>query len=511
MLYFKNIRKLSGFLIWTVFIGLSFSPANAQKDLKTVTENTNSAQFRGVALVIGNSEYQNATKLNSPVNDAEDMAKTLRNLGFKVLAVRKNSSLQEMENAVAEFGRELKENKGVGIFYYSGHGVQSKGSNYLIPVEASIPAEAFLKNKALDVDAVLQTMADATGSLKIVILDACRNNPFAKNWGLKGSAGDGLAMQYAPKGMLIAYATSPNDTAADGKGRNSLYTEVLLQEIVKPNVSISEMFNEVGNLLNDKTNGDQTPWISNSPVGRFCFAGCNANPRIDPESAGQFPTGERAFWREMEKRNTVEAYQSYLRQYPKGEFVPLANLRLSELKSRLEQANGHFNQGLDEATRKNSDKAIVLFSKTIELDPKKIAAYYLRGLLYMEKNEYDKALADYNKGIELDPNSAFSYSIRASIYFKIPEYDNAMADYSKAIELNPKIAEYYNGRASVYFVKREYDKALDDFTAAIKLDPQVERYYRNRAHVYDAIGRKDLAETDRQKAKDLKKVEEPKK
>jgi hypothetical protein len=249
-------------------------PTIAQKDLQTIRNDKQNDGYVGVALVIGNSNYQYATVLNSPVNDALDIGKTLELLGFKVLKVRTNANITEMETAIAEFGRELAKNQGVGVFYYSGHGVQAKGLNYLIPVEANIPTESFLKQKAIDLESVMGTMDESTDKAKIIILDACRNDPF-KNWRVKGDAVKGLAKIDAPEGMLVAFATSPSKTAADGIGRNSPYTEVLLQEIVKPNVSITDMLQDVRTILKSKYN--QTSWENTSLLGKFYFAG-STNP-----------------------------------------------------------------------------------------------------------------------------------------------------------------------------------------------------------------------------------------
>lgn len=138
----KNEMRYISFICFILTLSLFVVSVSAQpKDLRTLRDDKQSDGYVGVALVIGNSDYEHATKLNSPVNDAGDMGKTLSNLGFKVLKIRADATLEEMDSVVAEFGRELSANKGVGIFYYSGHGVQSYGKNYLIPVDASIPLE----------------------------------------------------------------------------------------------------------------------------------------------------------------------------------------------------------------------------------------------------------------------------------------------------------------------------------------------------------------------------------
>jgi uncharacterized caspase-like protein len=266
-MYEKKLFSLGVFLLLISLTSSTFS----QKDLRTANGYKQSNGYVGVALLIGNSDYQFATKLNSPVNNANDLAKVLKELGFKILPVRANATLAEMETAIAEFERELAANTGVGVFYYSGHGIQSKGLNYLLPTDANIPTEAFLRQKAIDLESVMETMEGATKKVKIVILDACRNDPF-KDWKTKGGNEKWLAKVDALNRMLIAYATSPKKTAADGTNRNSPYTEILLQEISKPNISINDMLQKVRTNLASKYN--QTSWENTSLLERFCFGGC---------------------------------------------------------------------------------------------------------------------------------------------------------------------------------------------------------------------------------------------
>ena len=169
-----------------------------------------------VALVIGNAAYK-TSPLSNPVNDAGDMAAKLTKLGFDV-TLKTNAGQREMNRAITEFGERLKPG-GVALFYYAGHGIQAKGRNYLIPVDADIKSASSIFSEAVDVDQLLEQLAPARVSM--VLLDACRNNPFERSF--RGSAG-GLAQIDAPKGTFIAYATSPGKVAADGEGRNGLYT-----------------------------------------------------------------------------------------------------------------------------------------------------------------------------------------------------------------------------------------------------------------------------------------------
>lgn len=157
-----------------------------------------------VALVIGNSAYQSAP-LKNPVNDAADMAGKLTTMGFSVEKLL-DADVRQMKQAISRFGRALQQENTVGLFYFAGHGIQIKGQNYLLPIGANIENEADVEFEGVDAARILGQMADANNDLNIVILDACRNNPFARSW---RSASRGLAKMSAPKGSLILYATSP--------------------------------------------------------------------------------------------------------------------------------------------------------------------------------------------------------------------------------------------------------------------------------------------------------------
>jgi len=222
---------------------------------------------RRIALVIGNAAYP-AAPLKNPVNDARDMARALRSLGFDVIA-RENASLAQMEGAVNEFWGKLKKG-GAGLFYFAGHGLQVNGRNYLVPVDARLEAEQDARYKCMDAGLVLGRMENAGNGLNIIILDACRNNPFARSW---RSADAGLAKMDAPKGSIIAYATAPDSVAADGEDKNGLYTEKLLQAMRAPGQPVEQMFKRVRDEVMRATKDKQVPWESTSLRGDFYFTG----------------------------------------------------------------------------------------------------------------------------------------------------------------------------------------------------------------------------------------------
>ncbi|MEI7612376.1 MAG: caspase family protein [Betaproteobacteria bacterium] len=221
---------------------------------------------RRVALVIGNSAYQQAP-LRNPANDARDIAATLKRLGFDVI-LRTNADLPTMERAVDEFYASLKRG-GTGLFYFAGHGMQVGGINYLVPVGARLQSESDVRYQTMDAGKVLGKMEDAGNGLNLVILDACRNNPFARSF---RSASQGLAKMDAPTGSLIAYATAPGSVAADGEGRNGVYTTHLLKNLATPKLSVEEMFKRVRLGVVGETQKAQVPWEASSLTGNFSFA-----------------------------------------------------------------------------------------------------------------------------------------------------------------------------------------------------------------------------------------------
>lgn len=216
------------------------------------------AQERRVALVIGNGDYQAATKLINPVNDAADIGEVLAGLGFDV-EVRIDADLDTMEKAVLRFGNKLAgSTDSVGFFYYAGHGVQSNGENYLIPVDARLSAESMLRIRAIPLQFVLDSIGEAGNKLNIIVLDACRDNPFS--WAR--SSARGLAVVgIQPAASIVVYSTSAGKVAQDGTGRNGTFTEELLRHLPTPGLDIMEVLRRTGQDVQAKTASAQIPAI----------------------------------------------------------------------------------------------------------------------------------------------------------------------------------------------------------------------------------------------------------
>jgi hypothetical protein len=223
---------------------------------------------RRIALVVGNANYK-VRPLKNPRNDADDVSRSLKATGFEVIDLR-DATLPQMRTAVRLFGDRLINND-VGLVYYSGHGVEVKGRNYFIPVNADIQREDEIADQGLDVSLILEKMSTAGKGVNILIVDACRDDPFGRSF---RSSSRGLANMDAPRGTIIAYATSPGKVASDGdpRERNSPYTKHLVKAMQSPNKPIEQVFKEVRRAVQDETKNQQTPWENTSLSGDFFFS-----------------------------------------------------------------------------------------------------------------------------------------------------------------------------------------------------------------------------------------------
>jgi hypothetical protein len=304
--------------------------ALAERALKMTKEEAFSEQR--VALVIGNSDYKNSP-LKNPVNDATDMAKKLEGLGFKVKRLL-NASQVDMKKAIRQFGVDLKKG-GVGLFYYAGHGMQVKGNNYLIPVGVDIAEEDEVEDLAVDASLILRKMQSADNRLNIVLLDACRNNPFARSF---RSAERGLAQMDAPSGTLISYATAPGMTAADGDGRNGVFTKNLLNALEKSgNLELTQLMKQVGKGVQEETKKGQVPWVSSSVTGDFYFINVHVDKAKGDNTVVVVPgkqstiDEEEEFWLAIKNSNKVEDFKDYIKLYPEGRFRKIADIKIRQL------------------------------------------------------------------------------------------------------------------------------------------------------------------------------------
>jgi len=228
------------------------------------------------ALVIGNSEYRHAGRLRNPVNDARAIGSTLQQLGFDVTLLT-DADQRKMERTIREFGDQLRQRKGVGLFYYAGHGMQFDGENYLLPTDINPSTEDDVRYDAVPLGKMLARMRSADNAMNVVILDACRNNPFSRSF---RTFSPGLAQVNAAAGTFISFATAPGQVAADGDGNNGLFTGKLLEHLQTPGLKIEEVFKRTTTDVYTASNQRQAPWVQYSVIGDFYFTPREITPAI---------------------------------------------------------------------------------------------------------------------------------------------------------------------------------------------------------------------------------------
>lgn len=290
-----------------------------------------------IALVVGNNDYVSNAKLENPVNDALLVSESLRKIGFDVITVT-NGTHRQMLDAVSDFGRSST-GSDISLFFYAGHGLEVAGRNWILPVNANIEVSSDLPATAVKVDDVLETMELSGARVRMVILDACRNNPLSRS--LTRSAGRGLAkIDASAAGTMIVFAAAPGQVALDGTGRNSPFSLALASHITRDGLEVRQMLGRVRQEVMAATDDKQVPWVNEAIVGDFYFTG--GAPDLGESKAGNAGSGtgssadlsvELAFWDSVKDSRNKDLISLYLEKYPNGSFVELAKAIIASLES----------------------------------------------------------------------------------------------------------------------------------------------------------------------------------
>ncbi len=304
------------------------------------------------ALVIGNSRYPLGALVN-PVNDARAIAERLREAGFSV-TLKLDTGRRDLREAIRDFSEILGRNKGIGVFYFAGHGVQLNWRNFLVPVDARIRRKADVQAEAVDLGLLLDGLGRARNAMNIVILDACRNNPFGPDFRVDDK---GLSQLDAPTGTLLAYATAPGNTAEDGEGSHGLYTDNLLKEMRTAGAAVEDVFKRVRLSVRRGSQGSQVPWESTSLEADFSFL-----PGKSSRDAGEEFKLDLATWQQLRAADSVDRLEAFIRQRPSGKFAEMAQFRLDQLLTAKGEKTVRPRAGTTEACVPGSTGATAVYA-----------------------------------------------------------------------------------------------------------------------------------------------------
>ena len=394
-----------------------------------------------IALVIGNSDYK-ISPLKNPVNDARLIADILSEAGFKVLK-HEDINQKQMKKAINSFGR-LLDTADIGLFYFAGHGVQFNGKNFLVPVNAQIQYESDIEVESVDLNRILAKMEGAKNGMNLVILDACRNNPFTRSF---RSLSRGLAFSNAPSGTLIAYATAPGDVALDGAGNNGLYTSKLAKYMSTPNLRIEDVFKKVRIEVKNDSEGIQIPWESSSLEGDFYFFKQQiAVPKL-PSNNTQYQVDQL-----LTRAATALRQQNYINN-PPNDAVSLYRQVLNR------QANNN------EAKTALNNITYIFYEKASQAE---------------SSNDFITASLYASYGLSISPNNQQLQSLKQNITAKINDQSSELLSTKKQLErmarekqqLMEKQQQYIDGIEKQQLITADQQKYINDIERQTVLNEQ---------------------------------------
>ena len=450
-----------------------FAQTRNLKIVKAPTENPTGEVRK--AVVIGMSDYGAGRSLDNTLNDADDMAEVFTRLGFEVTLL-KNNDLRTLSGHLSAWYQSMGQND-MAVFYFAGHGIEVDGQNYLVPIDADMSSQADVKFTTLNVNQVLDNMEEKGVAMKLLILDACRDNPFKRSWNqARGSNTQGLAGMSAPEGTYIAFAASPGSMAQDGGQynlRNGVFTHFIIQEIVKAGATIDEIFNKVTGGVSNLTNRKQTPFKNSSLTASFYFIPPHSDnpPTVNPTPSSNNPADNPTPSR---------------KDNPADNPTPAPAVNVTEL---VIQAHGHY-------MNKRFNDAIPLYRQAAELGHAN--AQHNLGLCYEKgygvTQDYDQALLWYRKAAEQgDADSQNSIGYLHEFGLGVPtNITEAFRWYNKAAENgNTKAKERISKVQDIGFYRKKVENYynclnLNNYSYIYELfAPKVNRLY----NIKTVIGR----------------------
>jgi len=466
----KNASKLSLFIISLFF-----------------TANIHTFAQSKYALVIGNGNYNAIEKLGNPVNDATDVAAKLRSLGFQV-ELKINIAIADMDRAINEYIQRLAQNKNnEGFFWFAGHGVQIDGENFLLPVNVDTTDDSSVRYSSYPVNRLITAFErTAQNKVNVVVLDACRNNPFRNMPAKNRSLSRGLSIIHNfPPDLFIIYSTTAGDVAADGAAgkRNSPFTEAFIRNM-ESNEDISIVVRNITRETLRLTDNKQRPYQEGSIISLDYYS---LNPRKgNANTPPEQKEDAEVYYKRGEEFRKARNWDKAIAEYTRAISINPNYWRPYWGRGYCYGANG----------KREWDQMLADYTAALRINPNEPILVMSIGVYYGNTGDQERAIAQYSEAIRMKPDYAGAYSNRGDAYRMKGDYDKAIADCDTAIRLDPKLALSYGIRGAAYRAKGDYTKALSDLNEAIRLDPNYAWAYDARALVYKAQGKNDLADTD---------------
>jgi tetratricopeptide (TPR) repeat protein len=467
-------------------------------------------QENRLAWVIGNSNY-NKGELKNPVNDALLMAKTLRNLNFTVILDTNIATLAAFNSAALKFGDE-RGNYNVALIYYAGHGVQIKDVNYLLPTKEEYLNEKHVEFNAMSLQKIMSYLEERNKDVNILILDACRNNPFENEWKSRGvslQSGKGLAKVNAPIGSLIAYSTDAGNVAADGAGENSVYCNSLVKNMQLEDVSLDQVFRNVRTDVLSQSDGRQRPIESSQLTGETFYLKkiTFIEKLLIVDSLIENENYNSAILKCGEILSKDSTNKKALLKLGKANYLSNKNYDGIGLTSTIKLFPNDVEPYIEYCeyliNRKQLKAAKDSINSLISRIPQCSNAYLVRAKIFIELKQPKNALNDCNYSLSIDSNNTETYFFKSQClinHYKIfddnqfKSFDEALLAINKAIFLNPLNKEYYFLRGSFisnYLNKREL--ALQDFNKMLQVDSLNQKALNAIGVTYKKMGNLDLA------------------
>jgi len=508
-----------------------------------------------VALVIGNGAYRE-NALPNPPNDARAVRDVLVELGFTV-ELMIDADRRQLGMSIEHFKTRLRRGD-LAVFYYAGHGFQIDGENYLVPTDFEKHDVTTAKFDSYPIAPLIEGMEKSGATLNIIILDACRNNPFRGGRAMSG----GLAAMSAAAGTFIAFATSPGQTASDNsRGKNGLFTTYLLESLKQSGLTLDDVFNRTREQVYNVSHHDQLPWTQSSVIGRFYFRPAKeaaaeasspsrptpARPQIDAsyqqgvrEARSSAPEHAVDAFTEAIRRNpaNMDAYYERAMTYAAAEQFQRAiddfnqilrrspddvnaligrgvcYIKIEDYQHALPDLNrviqrepqnetAYFDRGLAYAGLQQNQKAIDDYTQVIKHHPKWPSTWYNRGIVYHAAGDFKSAIADFTEAVRLLPDYSNAYANRGITRAGAGDFRQALPDLNEALRLQPDSADLLNTRGKILLAMNDPAKALLDFDEAIRLSPLMGQAYSNRAEARQALGDRTGATADLRRASEL--------